>query len=102
MPNSTPQQPADELAEKVAASCALGPILTSIIKQKILDELNLASLIEDRMKAVKSLAELRDAVKRTVNLDDCGHADGVSLILVDAVKNADEVLNISAPQSVKQ
>ena len=50
----------------------------------------------------KTLEELRDAVKRTVNLNDCGHADGVSLILVDAVQKADDVLNATAePANVK-
>jgi hypothetical protein len=37
--------------------------------------------------------------RRTVDLSDCGHAGGVSLFLASAVKDADEVLNGTAPRS---
>jgi hypothetical protein len=44
-------------------------------------------------KLFETLKELRDAIKSTVNLEDCGHANGVSLRLVDAVKRADKVIS---------
>jgi len=80
--------------------------MKTTLLQQIQDEADLcrndgaddvASLLDDAAKAVAVLRELRDQVRRCVDLDDCGHANGVSLALVDAVKLADEALNDLTP-----
>lgn len=58
--------------------------------------IRLKALNTRHTKTKDALETLINAVKRTVNLDDCGHAGGVSLILVDAITTASEAMGETA------